>query len=74
MLPAAGVPVVAVLGNHDHHAGKADEVTAVLERRGVCVLEGSAIELEIAGTRVGIAGTKGFGGGLRSARGHSASV
>jgi Icc-related predicted phosphoesterase len=65
----ASVPVVAVLGNHDHHAGRAGEVTSALERRGVCVLEGSAVELVVKGTTVGIAGTKGFGGGFAGASG-----
>ena len=30
----APLPVVAVLGNHDHHAGRADEVTATLRDAG----------------------------------------
>jgi len=65
----AGVPVVAVLGNHDHHAGKAREVMAVLRDGGVTVLEGSSTVLEIDGARLGIAGTKGFGGGFAGACG-----
>ncbi|MFI2367842.1 metallophosphoesterase [Streptomyces sp. NPDC018833] len=59
-----GVPVVAVLGNHDYHSDQEDKVTAVLERAGVTVLEGSGTVLDIAGTRLGVAGTKGFGGGF----------
>ena len=58
------VPVVAVLGNHDHHGGCPDEVTAVLEDSGVTVLEGRSTVVTSGGTRVGIAGTKGFGGGF----------
>jgi Icc-related predicted phosphoesterase len=69
VLPAASVPVVAVLGNHDHHGGRAGEVVAALERRGVCVLEGTAVELDVHGERIGIAGTKGFGGGFAGASG-----
>src|SRR3954447_16139588 len=34
-----GVPVLTVLGNHDWHANRADELTAVLEDAGVIVLD-----------------------------------
>jgi Icc-related predicted phosphoesterase len=59
-----GVPVVAVLGNHDHHSGQQDELRKHLEGAGITVLEGEATVLDIHGTSVGIAGTKGFGGGF----------
>ncbi|NKY33757.1 metallophosphoesterase [Nocardia speluncae] len=59
-----GVPVVAVLGNHDHHSDAAAEMTDLLEACGITVLEGSATTLDIDGTTLGIAGTKGFGGGF----------
>jgi Icc-related predicted phosphoesterase len=59
-----GIPVVAVLGNHDWHANRAEEVTAVLEEAGVVVLDRSHHVLEICGAEVGIAGTKGFVGGF----------
>ncbi|MFJ3441061.1 metallophosphoesterase [Streptomyces sp. NPDC086081] len=59
-----GVPVVAVLGNHDHHADRPDEVTAVLREAGVHVLEGQHTVVESGGWRIGVAGTKGFGGGF----------
>ncbi|OLF17218.1 metallophosphoesterase family protein [Actinophytocola xanthii] len=58
------VPVVAVLGNHDHHSDQADDVTKVLEDHGIRVLEGEGVTLEIGGRRVGVAGVKGFGGGF----------
>ncbi|MET7697730.1 MULTISPECIES: metallophosphoesterase family protein [unclassified Streptomyces] len=58
------VPVVAVLGNHDHHEEKPEEVTAVLDEAGVRVLEGQGTIVEVDGERVGVAGTKGFGGGF----------
>jgi Icc-related predicted phosphoesterase len=61
------VPVVAVLGNHDHHAGKPDVVTRTLEDAGVCVLDGSATVIDVGGCRVGVAGSKGFGGGFAGA-------
>ncbi|MGX1886670.1 metallophosphoesterase family protein [Streptomyces sp. NPDC055287] len=59
-----GVPVVAVLGNHDYHSDQQAEVTAVLGEAGVSVLEGRGTVLDIGGVRVGVAGTKGFGGGF----------
>ena len=61
------VPIVAVLGNHDHHSGSSDEITATLESAGVIVLERSHAILEIGGVEVGIAGTKGFVGGFPGA-------
>lgn len=68
-LAGVGVPVVAVLGNHDLHADRGDECTAVLERAGVHVLDGSATVVDVDGVSVGIAGTKGFGGGFPGASG-----
>jgi Icc-related predicted phosphoesterase len=59
-----GIPVVAVLGNHDYHGDKQAEITALLRRSGMIVLEGSAVELELPGGRLGVAGGKGFGGGF----------
>jgi len=61
------IPRVAVLGNHDHHADEVPQVVDVLEEGGIVVLEGDAHVLEIGGRTVGIAGTKGFGGGFAGA-------
>jgi len=61
------VPIAAVLGNHDFHADQPDRIAALLERIGVSVLDGSSVIVELAGARVGIAGTKGFGGGFEGA-------
>ncbi|GGX73552.1 metallophosphoesterase family protein [Streptomyces minutiscleroticus] len=58
------VPVIAVLGNHDHQDDRPEEVTAVLRDAGVRVLEGGSTVVDVDGTRVGVAGTKGFGGGF----------
>jgi Icc-related predicted phosphoesterase len=58
------VPVVAVLGNHDHHGDMPDDIAKILEDSGIRVLEGDAVTLELNGHRVGIAGVKGFGGGF----------
>ena len=61
------VPVVCVLGNHDYHSDAEELVRKVLEEAGITVLEGERAEFEINGRRVGIAGTKGFGGGFPGA-------
>jgi Icc-related predicted phosphoesterase len=61
------VPTVAVLGNHDYHSDEQGGVTEVLEEAGIRVLEGDAVVLEVGGRRVGIAGSKGFGGGFAGA-------
>jgi Icc-related predicted phosphoesterase len=58
------VPVVAVLGNHDHHDDKPHEVTAVLRDAGITVLEGEATTIGVDGHTLGVAGVKGFGGGF----------
>lgn len=65
------VPVVAVLGNHDHQSDAEDKIAALLADRGITVLEGSGTVLEINGVRVGIAGAKGFGGGFAGKCGHA---
>lgn len=56
--------VMAVLGNHDCHSGRDRDVVALLEEAGVRVLEGGHTICEVAGTEIGIVGTKGFVGGF----------
>jgi Icc-related predicted phosphoesterase len=58
------IPIVAVLGNHDWHADRADELRAVLEDAGIVVLDRSHHIVQVCDTEVGIAGTKGFVGGF----------
>src|SRR4029453_2525205 len=58
------VPVVVVLGNHDHQSDQQDDVTKVITDAGITVLEGSSTVLELNGHRLGGAGGKGFGGGV----------
>lgn len=53
------VPVVAVLGNHDHEAGSVKDMLRMLESAGVHCLESASTVID----GVGFAGTKGFGGG-----------
>jgi uncharacterized protein len=59
-----GPPVYAVLGNHDHHLGRAEEVETVLRAAGIVVLERAWTIAEVDGLEVGIVGTKGFVGGF----------
>ena len=59
-LRGCSIPVLAVLGNHDHHCGVPADVEKVLGQAGVKFLEG---EVHTVGG-VGFAGVKGFGGGF----------
>lgn len=59
-LHACTIPVVAVLGNHDHEAGEPEEVMRILRQARVHFLGEQACEF--AG--VGFAGAKGFIGGF----------
>jgi Icc-related predicted phosphoesterase len=62
------VPVVAVLGNHDHHSGEEERIIEILEDAGIVVLERSHTILELDGeVEVGVVGTKGFVGGFPGA-------
>jgi Icc-related predicted phosphoesterase len=61
------VPVVVVLGNHDHQSDDQAAVADVLADSGITVLEGSSIVLVLNGHRLGVAGVKGFGGGFAGA-------
>lgn len=60
------VPIVSVLGNHDHEANNQEEIMDILEETGVKVLErGTFITPDHS---VGICGTKGFCGGFAPSR------
>ncbi|MEA3198787.1 MAG: uncharacterized protein QOE90_215 [Thermoplasmata archaeon] len=57
----AGVPVLCVLGNHDHEGGCAAEIARMLRSGGARVLDrGGSVVLG----DVGFAGAKGFAGGF----------
>lgn len=59
-LAAASVPVIAVLGNHDHESGLAGTVKDILAQAGARILDdGQAFELE----GIGFAGCMGAMGG-----------
>lgn len=59
-LRSCTIPVVGVLGNHDHESGQPQAVVNILQDAGVHFLESDVHE---AGG-VGFAGVKGFGGGF----------
>jgi len=63
----AGVPVAAVLGNHDYECDRPEEVAAALRDAGAAVLEGTSATWEVGGAVVAVAGSKGFGGGFAGA-------
>jgi Icc-related predicted phosphoesterase len=58
------VPIFAVLGNHDHHAARTEELVEVLGGSGVRVLDRDCATCEIEGLDLGIVGAKGFVGGF----------
>jgi Icc-related predicted phosphoesterase len=54
------IPIVAVLGNHDHESGHQDELAGMVRVAGIHLLDGNCYEQD----GVGFAGTKGFCGGF----------
>jgi Icc-related predicted phosphoesterase len=58
------VPIFGVLGNHDYHAERTDELAEVLTGAGVRLLDRECASCEIEGLEVGVVGTKGFVGGF----------
>jgi Icc-related predicted phosphoesterase len=54
------IPIIAVLGNHDHESGHQDELAGMLRVAGIHLLDGHCFEVN----GVGFAGTKGFAGGF----------
>jgi len=55
-----GIPMIAVLGNHDFHSGQQEEVKSILADGGLRILDGESIEHR----GVGFTGVKGFMGGF----------
>src|SRR5512144_241853 len=56
--------VLAVLGNHDWHCEEAEQLAAALTDAGVQMVDRGFAILEVDGSRLGIAGAKGFVGGF----------
>lgn len=61
-LASVRIPVLAVLGNHDHESGTPEVVTDTLAAAGVRVLSGESVEIG----DVGFTGIKGFAGGFHA--------
>ena len=61
---AVDVPVFAVLGNHDWHANRHDELVSALESGGIRLLDRAWQVCDASGVDVGIVGLKGFVGGF----------
>jgi uncharacterized protein len=61
---ALDVPVFAVLGNHDWHANRMNDVIRVLEGGGVRVIDRRSATFTVRGVEIGLAGAKGFVGGF----------
>jgi Icc-related predicted phosphoesterase len=59
-LKSCTIPVVAVLGNHDHEKGRHKLIRQMLQNAHVHVLDGEAVVIN----NIGFAGIKGFGGGF----------
>src|SRR5437588_2364745 len=58
------LPVLAVLGNHDWHADRRDELVETLETGGIQVLDRDWTICAAGGVDVGVVGLKGFVGGF----------
>jgi Icc-related predicted phosphoesterase len=58
------LPVIAVLGNHDWHQDRADEISSALDDAGIVVLDRESAIVEVNGLQVGVTGAKGFVGGF----------
>jgi Icc-related predicted phosphoesterase len=59
-LTACTIPVIAVLGNHDHEKGRHKLIRQMLQSETFHILDGEALVLG----NIGFAGAKGFGGGF----------
>lgn len=59
-LRACSIPIVGVLGNHDHESGEVEEVTRILRQAGIAFLGNQVCSHK----GVGFAGVKGFVGGF----------
>jgi Icc-related predicted phosphoesterase len=65
-ISGANIPVIAVLGNHDHEANNQEEIMDILEGAGVRILERDPFISNDG--HFGFVGTKGFCGGFTGCR------
>ncbi|MEW6379641.1 MAG: metallophosphoesterase [bacterium] len=59
-LSVFSLPIIAVIGNHDHESDQAEVLARMMRGSGICVLDGNTCIIN----NVGIVGTKGFCGGF----------
>lgn len=59
-LKSCTIPVIGVMGNHDHEKGRHKLIREILQSKQVHILDGEAVTVR----NVGFAGVKGFGGGF----------
>jgi Icc-related predicted phosphoesterase len=65
---ALNVPICAVLGNHDLHSDRGEEVAAIVAGAGVRMLDRGSTVLDLRGEEFGVVGTKGFVGGFTASQ------
>jgi uncharacterized protein len=58
------LPLMAVVGNHDHQSDQVEELISMMRQSGICVLDCTTCEID----GVGFVGTKGFCGGFGRAQ------
>ncbi|OPY62835.1 MAG: Calcineurin-like phosphoesterase superfamily domain protein [Syntrophorhabdaceae bacterium PtaU1.Bin034] len=58
-LAGFSIPIIGVIGNHDHENGKTEVLLEMMQEAGICVLECTSCQIG----DVGFVGTKGFCGG-----------
>ena len=63
-LQGVGVPIMAVVGNHDHQSDQVEELISMMRQSGICVLDCTSCVID----GVGFVGTKGFCGGFGRAQ------
>ncbi len=63
-LKTVNLPIIAVVGNHDHENDQADLLTNMMTGSDICVLDCTTCEVD----GVGFVGAKGFGGGFLNRR------
>ncbi|MFL5734965.1 MAG: metallophosphoesterase [Chloroflexia bacterium] len=63
-LSSLGLPIAAVLGNHDFDNRAAPEIVTLLEKSGVRVLDGETAQFSIRGLAISVIGLRGFQGGF----------
>lgn len=63
-LSGLGLPVLAVLGNHDFASRIHTDLMRVLGEAGIMVLDGDTAEFSFGSATVGVVGVRGFRGGF----------